>query len=441
MGGSAMKLASRFVEMGYHLPFSAAQLRRQAIVRFKSDMGDSGVAAADIPDQLFATPALTGSPLSIKALLDSWSHPGVEKWTEVRIANVGEDANESQGVTHNDKYWYFTQKNEIYARRLPLNPDSTVDRTRPWGNDGDKIFRDFLLGAQRVCIRAPQDHAAEPILVCTDPGKVIVGGCNYVHYGAPCYFEDAIYVPLEPEDKERNPVLVVAYAENLASFDRSLLLYYNPIIGRHEFQKQSGWLAINPLDRCIYTSMECNKMTGLGGGKRHMILVYSLDEMVEVSSLDLSDGDSEKWTHGFETTGLKAHAFRGFFPAAGFDHYEDRHWAADYVREDNYRRPKFPLDLISGGVFDAQGRLFLSIGEDYDKGSSKGRVCCYSGFDGMPLGCRVTGTGCSGWACEAEGLTLWHGELFLVTLHNGYDQDNMNFQVLSPAGFPAWTQR
>jgi hypothetical protein len=159
--------------------------------------------------------------------------------------------------------------------------------------------------------------------------------------------------------------------------------------------------------------------------------------------LGISQEESGQWGTQFANLDMSAHVFKGFFPAASFNHYEERVWAADYVSNHHYRSPKFPLDGIAGGVFDAHGRLFLSLGEDYDDSdaSSKGRVCCYSGFDGMPLGCRVAGTGCSGWGCEAEGLTMWNGELFLVTLHNGYYHDNMNFQVLSPPGFPAWTSR
>lgn len=69
----------------------------------------------------------------------------------------------------------------------------------------------------------------------------------------------------------------------------------------------------------------------------------------------------------------------------------------------------------------------------------------YSAFDGAPLGCRVSGTRCSASGvagCEAEGITIWNGEVFLVTLHNGGDgTDSVIFHVYSPPGSPPWVAR
>lgn len=417
-------LASRFVEMGYVLPFSIAELRDQAVLRFKDDMDNAGLNGADIPDDYVATPSLSGNPTSIKTLLSGWTPPGIETWTEVRISNTSNNAWQSQGVTHDSKHWYFTQRNEIFTRTLPLKADGSVDRSKPWGSV-DKVSSDGLLGA-------PEDYKA-----------VTIYDHKYNHYGSPCYFEGNVYLPLEGANKTKSPALLVQYSPDLSSWAIAPLAFYNPLIQKYQMQGQSGWVAINPIDRCIYTSMECHRVSGLGeqdkDDTKHIILVYSLDNVLTLSKADFDSSEADSWST--QLSQLNVPVFRGFFPAASFDHYEDRDWAADYVSADNYRSPHYPLDGISGGVFDAQGRLFLSIGEDItDISSTKGRICCYSGFDGMPLGCRVAGTGCSGWSCEAEGLTVWNGELFLVTLHNAArGADNMNFQVLSPPGFPAWT--
>ena len=410
-GSSPKKVADQFVAMGYELPFSVARLREQAVQRFKDDMQDAGLNDAGIPDQYIATPSLLNSPLSIKTLLASWTPPEIEKWTEQRIANTSKDAYESQGVSHNSKYWYFSQKNEIFARTLPINSDGTIDRTEAWGNVS-AVHRTDL----------PETPGAIP----------------YDHFGSPCYFGGRLYVPIESAGKKR-PVFIANYSPNLDSHTLSALVYRNPFTEQIEPQEQSGWVAINPLDRCIYTSMECKNILGLGNSKNHVILVYSLDETVPLYEMAGVSSDLG-WLADAKKLGVVAHVFLGFFPVASFIHYEDRPWALK--EEDAYRKPEFPLDGVAGGVFDSNGRLFLSIGEDLDTDgdwSTTNRVCCYSAFDGTPLGSRVAGTDCTG-DCEAEGLTIWNGEIFVVILHNDWPKDDhMNFHVYSPPGWPKWT--
>ncbi|GEM_PF-3266584 len=430
-------LSEEFARMGYHPPFSIANLKKALVARFKADLDEAGLNGSLIPDGYIATPSLSAPGFSMRSLIGGWQQPGIERWTERRIANTGEEAWESQGVTHSSERWYFTQKNEIFTRHLPLHPDGTTDRTVPWRYDPlEPEYSDCLLKSWK------------------DMNSKDVFGIQYDHFGAPCYFEDGVFLPLEPVDKNSNPALLVRYNKSLTDYSLVPLAFFNPFIGKYQAQGQSGWVAINAVDRCIYTSSECTRISGLGGaGYQHIILVYDLDSSVHLQRADLREKDW-KW---YDKIGYvpSIPRFLGFFPAASFrSHYEDKAWAdldnpqsfgQQILPHGHYRSPKFPLDNICGGVFDGEGRLFLSIGENISGGSSDGRILCYSAYDGSPLGCRVSGTLCSasGFAgCEAEGLTIWDGEIFLVTLHNGGDySDMMNLHVYSPPGTDPWTGR
>jgi hypothetical protein len=391
----------------------ANALREAAIQRYRSDMKNAGHDTSAISDQYIATPALQAGRLSVKAFLAGRARPGIEGWSETRISNTSSNAWESQGVSHNSRYWYFVQRNEVFSRRLPIRSDGSIDKTRPWAHK-EKVHNVYFLNST------------------SDASSVTINGVYYNHLGAPCYYKDDLYVPLEGH-KKSSPALVVKYSKELVFLDAMPLVFMNPITKKYQIQGQAGWVAIDPKCRCMYTSMEgkyFDEGACLGGG--HVIMVYSLEKTVQPKKEEFQASSDTNWLKAFD--GWRFLKWLGVFPIASFSHFETMKDAHIYVNNTNYRRPEYPLDGVAGGVVDEGGNLWLSLGEDYQedpRGNSKGRIICMSGIDGTPLGSRVSGTGCNGWGCEAEGITIWNGELFLVTLHNG-SSDNMNFHVISP---------